>query len=97
MEREPIHPPHPPARLASQRPTGRVYQDRLLSHQSGFTDALVFTSVAENTEAAICVLTGMSMLTEPSYDILVVNRSAETRRPPARSAAPCLHFSVDRG
>lgn len=50
--------------------------------------ALMFTSAAGNTEAAVGVLTGMSVPTEPSCDLLVVNRSAGTHQPPARSAAP---------
>lgn len=59
-----IHPPPPfgPAVSASAR--RRVHRGRLLSHQSRFTAALVFTSAAENTEATVGVLTGMSALTD---------------------------------
>lgn len=34
-------------------------------------------SVAENSKAGICFLTGLSVLAELSYDMLVVNRSRE--------------------
>lgn len=47
----------------------RVSRGRL-PWQSGPTDVLVFTSAAGNAEAALCVLTGMSAPTAPSYDIL---------------------------
>lgn len=45
-----------------------------------FFRILLFTSwsEAENSKAGICVLTGLSVLTELSYDMLVVNLSRET-------------------
>lgn len=74
----PPPPPKSPSALASYAsPRHRVYRGCLLRHQTGVTSALVFTPAAENAEAAVCVLTGMSAPAEPSYDTLVVNRGAD--------------------
>lgn len=44
-------------------------------------------SVAENSKAGICSLTGLSVLAELSYDMLVVNRS---REPYTHQGQTCL-------
>lgn len=57
-------------------------QHARLSHQSGIdTDPFFwgcFCLRPESSGAGICILTGLSVLTELSYDMLVANRTRET-------------------
>lgn len=72
-------PPTPPPLLLSPASCAsahrRVYRGRLPWHQSGVTGVLVLTSAAGS------VLTGMSVPTQPSSDILAVNRGADANTP----------------
>lgn len=81
FERRSGNPPPFPSPASCASAHRRVYRGRLRWHQSGVTDVLVFTSAAGNAEAALCVLTGMSVPTQPSYDILAVNRGADANTP----------------
>lgn len=82
FERRSGNPPPPfpsPASCASEH--RRVYWGRLPWHQSGVTGVLLFTSAAGSAEAALSVLTGMSVPTQPSHDILAANRGADANTP----------------
>lgn len=53
-------------------------------------------TVAENSKAGICFLTGLSVLAELSYDTLVVNRGGglRTHQGQTRLTTPCLLHSA---